>query len=37
MPKEVNLRFSGPRAQTAGRGDTSVHERRLPTVEVGLS
>ena len=34
--KETSLRFSGPRAQTAGRGDTSVHERHLPAVEVGL-
>ena len=36
-PKESNLRFSGPRAQMASRGDISIHERRLSAVEVGLS
>ena len=30
--KEVDLRFSGLRARTAGHGGTSVHERRLPAV-----
>ena len=36
-PKESNLHFSSRHARTANHEGILVHERRLPTVEAGLS